>query len=128
MDTSDDESPLNVKNGTKSFRYRSEVLKLHAEFDQTMEAFKKSQKYEFKLAEQTLREQLKHLQSISKQLEKEKSELANQPNDSRSSVLFETVKKREEQLRQEVMKLEEMKQIGKGCARASADVLKLFDF
>jgi len=128
MDTSDDESPLNVKKETKSFRYQSEVLKLNAEFDQTMEAFKKSQKYELKLAEETLREQLKHLQNISKQLEKEKSELANQPKDSHSSVLFQTVKKREEQLRQEVMKLEEMKKIAKGCARASADVLKHFDF
>lgn len=128
MDTSDDESPLNVKKGTKSFRYHSEVLKLDAEFDQTMEAFKKSQKYELKVAEETLREQLKHLNNLSKQLEKDKSELANQPNASHSSVLFQTVKKGEEQLRQEVMKLEEMKKIAKGCARTSEDVLKLFDF
>jgi len=108
-----------LKKGQKSFHFQFEILKLDAEFDQSLEAFKKSQKYELKLAEETLREQLKYLQNVSKHLEKEKSELTNQPKSSHSSVLSQAVKKIEKQLSHEEMELEEMKKIGKGFARAS---------
>ncbi|CAJ2630221.1 unnamed protein product [Trifolium pratense] len=123
----EDESPLNpsnVVNGTNYFRYRSEVLKIEADIDQGLEALRKSQKHEYKLAEENLRAHTKYLQNLLQQLNKEKSELACQPNTSHSSVLFQTVEKREEQLRQAMIKFEEMKKVVNGFGGTPKTILE----
>ncbi|XP_058740997.1 OBERON-like protein isoform X2 [Vicia villosa] len=125
--SSDDEGPLknfNVQKGTKSFHYQSELLKLDAEFDKTMEDLEKSHKYEYKLAEERLHTHKKYLLNISQQLDKEKSELASETNSSRSSVLLQTVEKRNEQLRQELKKFEEMKKVANGFGSTSKESLE----
>ncbi|XP_073223178.1 uncharacterized protein [Cicer arietinum] len=129
MDTTDDESPLNhldVRIGKKYFGYRSESLKLEAEVDQVLEALRKSQKYEYNLAEESLNEHKKYLQNLYQQLDREKSELASQPNGSHSGVLFETVKERKEQLRRELMKFENMKRVANGFGSTSKDILEKY--
>ncbi|CAI8591808.1 unnamed protein product [Vicia faba] len=105
MDTTDDEGPskhLNAQKGTQSFRYQSELLKLDAEFDKAMEDLEKSQKYEYKLAEESLHTHKKYLLNISQQLDKEKYELASESDTSCSSVLLQTVEKRNENLKREL--------------------------
>lgn len=129
MDTTDDESPLNhldVRIGKKYFGYRSESLKLEADVDQVLEALRKSQKYEYNLAEESLNEHKKYLQNLYQQLDREKSELASQPNGSHSGVLFETVKERKEQLRRELMKFENMKRVANGFGSTSKDILEKY--
>ncbi|KAI5400002.1 protein TITANIA [Lathyrus oleraceus] len=126
-DTTDDEGPLkhlNVQEGTESFRYQSELLKLDAEFDKAMEDLEKSQKFEYKRAEESLHTHKKYLLNISQQLDQEKSELASESNTSRSSVLLQTVEKRNEQLRQELKKFEEMKKVANGFGSTSKEILE----
>ncbi|CAI8604256.1 unnamed protein product [Vicia faba] len=128
MDTTDDEGPskhLNAQKGTQSFRYQSELLKLDAEFDKAMEDLEKSQKYEYKLAEESLHTHKKYLLNISQQLDKEKSELASESDTSCSSVLLQTVEKRNEQLRQELKKFEEMKKVANGFGSTSKEILEM---
>ncbi|XP_058739608.1 protein OBERON 1-like [Vicia villosa] len=125
MDTSDDEDPLknlNVQKGTKSFNYQSELLKLDAEFDKAMEDLEKSQKYEYKLAEESLHTQKDYLLNITQKLDEQKSELAAGP--SHSSALLQIVEERNEQLRQELKKFDEMKKVANGFGSTSKEILE----
>ncbi|CAK8573706.1 unnamed protein product [Lathyrus sativus] len=127
METTDDESPLkhlNVQKGTKSFRYQSELSKLDADFDKAMEDLEKSQKFEYKLAEESLHTHKEYLLNISQQLDNEKSELAGQSSTSGSSVLLQTIERKNEQLRQELKKFEEMKKIADGFGSTSKEILE----
>ncbi|CAI8604672.1 unnamed protein product [Vicia faba] len=115
---------LDVQKGTESFRYQSELLKLDAEFDKAMLDLEKSQKYEYKLAEEGLHAHKEYLLNISQQLDNEKSELAIGSNTSCSSVMLQTVEKRNEQLRQELKKFEEMKKVANGFGSTSKEILE----
>ncbi|CAL5209678.1 unnamed protein product [Lathyrus oleraceus] len=126
MDTIDDKGTLkhlNVQKGTKSFCYQSELSKLDAECDKAMEDLEKSQKYEYKVAEESLHTHKKYLLNISQRLDKEKSELAGQSSTSRSN-LFQTIEKRNEQLRRELKKFEEMKKVANGFGSTSKVILE----
>ncbi|KAI5400810.1 uncharacterized protein LOC127092568 [Lathyrus oleraceus] len=114
---------LNVQKGTKSFRYESELSKLDAEFDKAMEDLEKSQKFEYKLAEESLHTHKEYLLNISQQLDNDKSDLAGQSSTSGSSVLLQTIEKKNEELRQELKKFEEMKKIANGFGSTSKEVL-----
>lgn len=113
------DEPLDFRKGAESYDYLPRSLKLEAEIDQVLDALRKSQEYEYKLAEERLQAHKTYLQNLYQQLDSEKSELASQ-NSSGS----EAVRQREEQIRQEVMKLEVMKKVANGFGRTSKDILK----
>ncbi|CAJ2630219.1 unnamed protein product [Trifolium pratense] len=116
----------NVVNDTKAFllQYRYEILKVESEIDQCLKDFRKSQKREYQLAEEKLRAHVKYLQNLSQQLNREKSELASQPDASHASELFQTVEKREEELRQGMVKFQEMKETANGFGRTPKTILE----
>ena len=123
MEVTVNESPSDVREGEESYDYLPHSLKLEVEVDQVLRALRKSQEFEYKVAEERLQSHKTYLQNLYQQLDFEKSELACQ-NSSRSDVLFHAVTERKEQIRQEVMKFEVMKKVANGFGRTSKDILK----
>ncbi|KAJ1423818.1 Oberon, PHD finger domain [Sesbania bispinosa] len=75
MDVTANESPLDDRIGTESFGYLSDSTKLEVEVDQVLQDLRKSQEYEYNLAEERLNAHKNYLQNLYQQLDLEKSEL-----------------------------------------------------
>ncbi|KAI4345644.1 hypothetical protein L6164_012744 [Bauhinia variegata] len=116
-------SPSDVITETKSYGCLSDSLKLEVEIDNVLQNLRKSQEFEYNIAEERLYVQKKYLQDLYQQLENEKSELACQ-NSSLSSVLLRAVREREDQIRRELLKFGDMKKVANGFGRTSKDILK----
>lgn len=67
-------SPLKM---TSNFDYRVESLKLEDEIDQTLQALRKSQNFEYRLAEERLLVQKNYIMNLYEQLDKERSDLSS---------------------------------------------------
>ncbi|XP_028773520.1 protein OBERON 1 isoform X2 [Neltuma alba] len=111
MKVAANESPSVVTTGTENNGYppKPDLSKLEDEIHQVLQALRKSQALEYSIAEEILHGKKRYLQNLYQQLEREKSESACQLS-SHSNVLSDAVSRRMEQIRQETMKLEDMKQ------------------
>lgn len=118
------EGSSEVITGTESHGYLPDSLKLEEEIDQVLQGLRKSQEFEYEMAEEALQAQKHYLENLYKQLDYEKSELACQTS-SHSQVLFDVVSERKGQIREEVMKFEDMKMVANGFGRTSKDILKV---
>ncbi|KAL1316991.1 protein OBERON 1 isoform X1 [Arachis ipaensis] len=116
-------SPSNVTTGEESYDCLPQSLKFEAEVDQVLYALKKSQEFEYKLAEERLQSHKTYLQNLYQQLDLEKSQLECK-NSSNSYLLSHTVRKRKEQIGEEVAKFKVMKKIANGFGKTSKDILK----
>lgn len=104
--------------------HRLETEKLDEEIDQVLEALKKSQEHEYRIAEERLYAQKKYLQNLYQQLDKEKSELSGHVSNSKADDLLSAVMKRVTQIKHEARKLKEMKEVVNGFGRTSKDILQ----
>lgn len=117
------ESPSEVIAGTENNDYVPDFSKLEDEIHQVLQGLQKSQALEYSMAEEILQGKKGYLRNLYQQLDREKSEWACQDL-SHSNVLLDAVNKRMEQIRQEIIKFEDMKKVAKGFGRTSKDVLK----
>ncbi|KAE9606461.1 hypothetical protein Lal_00013962 [Lupinus albus] len=115
------ESPTGSRSDSEE--YLPQSLKLEAEIDEVLYALKKSQEFEYDVAEERLQAHKTYLQNLYQQLDSEKSKLVSQ-NSSHSDALFHVVREREQQIRREVAKLQVMKKVASGFGRTSKDILK----
>ncbi|XP_054821899.1 protein OBERON 2-like [Prosopis cineraria] len=124
MDVMRDESPLNVRN-SESCGHPPELVELEVEIDQALQDLRKSQEFEYKLAEERLHAQKNYLNNLYQQLKSEKSELARPRSSSSSSVVSDhAIRKREEQIRLESQKLEDMKKVAHGFGSTPHYILR----
>ncbi|KAG4921104.1 hypothetical protein AAZX31_18G112600 [Glycine max] len=117
------DDPFEVRTGLESYDFLPRSLKLESEVDQVLQALRKSQELEYKVAEETLQDQKTYLKRLYQQLDREKYELACQ-NSSTSDVSSSAVRERKKQIRREVAKFEIMKKVANGFGRTSNDIVK----
>lgn len=107
------------------FDYRVETLKLDHEIDGILDALRKAQEFEYRLAEEKLYGQKTYIINLYKQLEKERSELSKHTSASENQdSLLDAVLSRISQIKQEVSRLKEMGSVSKGFAKVPKHVLK----
>lgn len=120
---------MSVDFRAQSYGPMYETLKLEIEVDRVLHALRKSQEFEYKLAEDRLHAQMNYVKNLYQQLSSEKSRPAAMRQGSSLGVSVDAVRKREEQLKREVMKLDEMKKVANGFGKTPKDILKEhFDF
>ncbi|XP_028771651.1 uncharacterized protein LOC114748076 [Neltuma alba] len=124
MDIEPQESPSNVR-GSESYIRPTRSIKLEMEIDQVLQNLRKSQEYEYKLAEERLHAQMNYVNNLYQQLESERYELARPRSSSSSLVVSDhAIRKREEQIRLETQKLEDMKKVADGFGSIDQDILR----
>ncbi|KDP40187.1 hypothetical protein JCGZ_02185 [Jatropha curcas] len=104
--------------------YQAETLKLEDEIDQALYQLRKSQASEYKIAEERLYAQKKYLQNLYQQLEREKLEMTRRRSGTKTDASLSTVLNRVDQIKQEMAKLKDMRQVAKGFGRTSKSILK----
>lgn len=110
---------------SSTFDHRVESLKLEDEIDQILHALRKSQDFEYRLAEERLFAHKNYILNLYQQLDKERSELSRHASlkDPNTTVL-DAVQSRIEQIKREVSKLKDMEEAKKGFGRVSKYILK----
>ncbi|XP_059294075.1 protein OBERON 2 [Lycium ferocissimum] len=109
---------------TSNFDHRVESLKLEIEIDQTLQALRKSQEFEYKLAVERLFAQKNYIMNLYEQLDVERSDLSSHTSMVETDTLLDVVLKRIDQIKREVLKLKEMKQVQNGFGSTSKEMLK----
>ncbi|XP_077247724.1 CDPK adapter, putative (DUF1423) isoform X2 [Tasmannia lanceolata] len=107
--------------------HRIASSKLENEIDEALQSLRKSQESEYRIAEQKLYAHKDFLLGLYRQLDAERSELAqhtSSPNDGNSDDLLANVLSRVDQIKQEEVKHRHMMQIGKGFGRTPKGILK----
>ena len=120
LDVSTDMSP----DECMSTEYQACSVKLDDEVDTILQALRKSQELEYKIAEEQLHHQKSYLQNLYQQLEQESSRLTCKKLPVDFDNLLSIVLKRNSQIKREVQKLEEMKEIAKGFGKTSKGILR----
>ncbi|GAA0175131.1 scaffold/adaptor protein [Lithospermum erythrorhizon] len=106
------------------YNHQIELLKLEDEVYQVLLSLRKSRMYEYNLAEEKLLAQKNRIQHLYERLEEERSSLSKQQESfvdyeaSRNEVLAMV-----QQIKQELLKFEEMKEVAKGSGRISKEIL-----
>ncbi|KAI4368355.1 hypothetical protein MLD38_016921 [Melastoma candidum] len=119
-----DVGPDVVLNESVCYDYQIQSLKLDDEITQVLQQLKKSQDLEYKIAENMFNARKNYLQNLHQQLEEESSELAQQSLSSEFDDLLNIVLSRKEQIKREMKKFKEMKEVAKGFGRTSKSLLK----
>lgn len=114
-------SPLKM---TSNFDYRVESLKLEDEIDQTLQALRKSQNFEYRLAEERLLVQKNYIMNLYEQLDKERSDLSSHTTMVETDTFVDAVIRRVDQIKREELKLKDMKQVQNGFGSTSKTILK----
>ncbi|CAN4091319.1 unnamed protein product [Withania somnifera] len=109
---------------TSNFDYRVESLKLEIELDQTLQALRKSQDFEYRLAEERLFAQKNYIMNLYEHLHEERSNLASYTSMVETDTLVDVVLNRIDQIKREVLKLNDMKQVENGFGSTSKQILK----
>ncbi|KAK9003750.1 hypothetical protein V6N11_018649 [Hibiscus sabdariffa] len=104
--------------------YHSEYLKIEYEIDQVLQALRKAQETEYKIAEERLYGQKNYLHHLYQQLEKERSELQEQPSGNEADASLNAVLNRVDQIKYEVVRLKEMEEVANGFGRTPKSILK----
>ncbi|XP_057783430.1 uncharacterized protein LOC131001164 isoform X2 [Salvia miltiorrhiza] len=110
---------------SSNFDYRVESLKLENEIDHIMDALRKSQEIEYRLAEERLSAQKNYIINLYEQLERERSALSKHTSlsDNQDSLL-DAVLSRVSQVKQEVSRLKDMGEVSKGFGRVPKHILE----
>ncbi|KAI4373942.1 hypothetical protein MLD38_011999 [Melastoma candidum] len=119
-----DVGPDVVLNEPVCYDYQIQSLKLDEEITQVLQQLKKSQDLEYKIAEDMFGAHKNYLQNLHQQLEEESSELARQSLSSEFDDLLNVVLSRKEQIKREMKKFKEMKEVANGFGRTSKSFLK----
>lgn len=98
--------------------------KLGEEIDDVLQALKKSQETEYKLAEERLDSQKNYLCNLYQQLDKERSELAHRTSVADPDMLLKAVLDRKNQIKLQVRVLKDMEKVARGFGRTSKKILK----
>jgi hypothetical protein len=116
-------SPSHIRLREESNDFHSQILNLEADVDGNLEALRKSQELEYKVADERLHEQIVYIQNLYERLQSEVSQLEC-PNLTHSEPLFRAIRERKEQINRELEKFEEMKMVASGFGRVSRDILR----
>lgn len=122
QDSSDIETCLPVVSVSSDCQ--TESVKLDEEIDKVLKALRKSQAFEYKLAEERLYVQKKYLCNLYQQLEKERSELTCHVSSTDHGDVLSAVLSRVNQIKQEVAKLKVMEEVAKGFGKTSRSILE----
>ncbi|XP_030543370.2 protein OBERON 1 isoform X1 [Rhodamnia argentea] len=106
------------------FHHRTQSARLDEEIDQVLQSLRKSQELEYRIAEEQLHAQKRYLHNLYQQLEQESSELACQEISDDFDNLLNLVLNRNNQIRQEVHRLQKMKEVAKGFGKTSRSTLR----
>ncbi|XP_038723418.1 protein OBERON 2-like isoform X1 [Tripterygium wilfordii] len=110
---------------TESSDYLNESLKLENEIDEVLQALRKSQELEYKIAEDQLYAQKNYLRNLYQQLDRERSALAHRRTSRIEPVsLLTAISNRLVQVNREIMKLREMEEVAKGFGKTPNRILK----
>lgn len=117
--STDDKEPRKRRASCLSeFDFKIESLLLEGDIDQILQSLKKSQESEYKIAEEALITQKNLIQYLYRELDNERSEYsAGVRND-------DGVRRRIDQIKKEIQKLEEMKAVADGFGRTPKRILK----
>ncbi|KAK8572994.1 hypothetical protein V6N12_029034 [Hibiscus sabdariffa] len=96
-----------------SSNYQSEYLRIEYEIDQVLQALRKAQETEYKIAEEGFYGQRNYLRHLYQQLEKERSE----HGDHEADASLNAVVSRVDQIKYEVMRLKEMEEVANGFGK-----------
>lgn len=107
-----------------NFDHRVESLKLEDEIDQVLQTLRKSQEFEYRLVEERLFAQKNYIMNLYKQLNMERSDLSSHTSMIETDTLLDVVLKRVDQIKREVLKLKDMKQVQNGFGKTSKEILK----
>ncbi|KAG9158368.1 hypothetical protein Leryth_013120 [Lithospermum erythrorhizon] len=117
-------------NGVSTLRFESkekhieldshiQSFMLEDEVDQVLHNLRKSQQCEYRRAEERLLAQKDLIQNLYKQLEKERSDLSRNASHVDFESLLDTALERVEQIKGELNKFNNMKEVEKGFGRTS---------
>lgn len=108
-----------------NFDYRVESLKLDNEIDHILDALRKSQEIEYRLAEERLSAQKNYIINLYEQLERERSDLSKHTSVSENQdALLDAVLSRVSQIKREVSRLKDMGEVSKGFGRVPKHILE----
>lgn len=113
-----------IQNVSLSFNWKTESLKLEEEIDQVLQALKKSQEIEYELAEEKLYSQKNYLSTLYQQLEDERATLTRHVSSTDQDNLLNSVLKRVNQIKRELVKLKEMEKVASGFGRTDRGILE----
>ncbi|KAL8490849.1 hypothetical protein ACS0TY_022745 [Phlomoides rotata] len=110
------EGVLSCQTSTPSskFDYRIESLKLDNEIDEVLDALRKSQQIEYRLAEEKLQDKKNHVLNLYEQLDTERSTLSRHASTGDIEPFLTVVLERISQVKEEVEKLKDMREVAKG--------------
>ena len=106
------------------FDHWTESLKLEDEIEQVLQALKRSQEFEYSLAEEKLLLHKNYLHNLFLQLGKEQTELRHRTSSTRQKAFQNNVTNRVDQIKREVKKLKRMEKVADGFGRTPKDILK----
>lgn len=106
------------------FDHWTESLKLEAEIDQVLQALKRSQEFEYNLAEEKLLLHKNYLLNLFQQLDKEQTELRRQTSSTGQNSFLNNVINRVDQVKREVKKLKRMANVANGFGMTPNGILK----
>lgn len=110
---------------SSNFDYRVESLKLDNEIDHILDALRRSQQVEYRLAEERLSAQKNYIINLYEQLERERSDLSKHASLSENQdLLLDAVLSRVSQIKQEVSRLKDMGEVSKGFGRVPKHILE----
>lgn len=107
--------------------HQIESSKLNEEIEQVLGDLRRSQEFEYRMAEQRLNCQKHLLVTLYQQLDADRSKLAKRTASTRESdvdALLTNIFSRVNQIKQEVSRFKDMEELAKGFGRASSDILK----
>lgn len=102
----------------------SESQRLDDEIDKVLQALRKSQVSEYKIAEERLYAQKSHLLTLYKQLEEGRSQLSRGLSSASTSALLDAIVNTSDRIRREVKKLRDMEKVAKGFGKTPKGILK----
>ncbi|KAF8016785.1 hypothetical protein BT93_H2104 [Corymbia citriodora subsp. variegata] len=106
------------------FQHRTQSVRLDEEIDQVLQSLRKSQELEYRIAEGQLHAQKRYLHNLYQQLEHESSELACKEISDDFDNLLNAVLNRNNQIKREVHKFQQMKEVAKGFGKTSRHILR----
>lgn len=107
-----------------SFDWQTESQKLEEEVDHVLQALRKSQEMEYKVAEERLYAQKDYLASLYQQLDSERSELTRHITSTNQDNLLSAILNRVDQIKRELVKFKVMKKVASGFGKTSRGILE----
>ncbi|KAF9622622.1 hypothetical protein IFM89_032521 [Coptis chinensis] len=107
--------------------HQIESAKLKEQIEQVLQDLRRSQEFEYRMAEQKLNAQKDSIIRLYQQLDTDRSELAKRTSstsDADVDALLNNILSRVNQIKEEVVKLKDMEEVAKGFGRTPKRVLK----